>query len=146
MVIFSDLLVISDQNIPKIRKVTILTTKQCSFLLQQMACPSEIFLVGEGACMWAKSKGIPFLASIPEADEVNSPSFLNSIYSMSLDIGVLLDISISMIHSAYDPDNPVIEQQRVATVQGLSRTGSLRLAVALIERDGDRNLVMRLED
>ncbi|KAF5952486.1 hypothetical protein HYC85_010430 [Camellia sinensis] len=47
-----------------------------------------------------------------------------------------------MIHSAYDPDNPVIEQQRVATVQGLSRTGSLRLAVALIERDGDRNLVM----
>lgn len=30
--------------------------------------------------------------------------------------------------------NPVIEQQRVATVQGLSGTGSLRLAAALIER------------
>ncbi|CAL5380907.1 unnamed protein product [Camellia sinensis] len=28
-----------------------------------------IFLVGEGACMWAKSKGIPLPASIPEADE-----------------------------------------------------------------------------
>ncbi|KAI8026844.1 putative threonine aspartase [Camellia lanceoleosa] len=28
-----------------------------------------IFLVGEGACMWAKSKGIPLSASIPEADE-----------------------------------------------------------------------------
>ncbi|CAL5331077.1 unnamed protein product [Camellia sinensis] len=27
------------------------------------------FLVGEGACMWAKSKGIPLPASIPEADE-----------------------------------------------------------------------------
>ncbi|GFZ08312.1 aspartate aminotransferase 5 [Actinidia rufa] len=31
-------------------------------------------------------------------------------------------------------DNPVIEQQRVATLQGLSGTGSLRLAAALIER------------
>ncbi|KAK8509348.1 hypothetical protein V6N12_018426 [Hibiscus sabdariffa] len=31
-------------------------------------------------------------------------------------------------------DNPVIKQQRVATVQGLSGTGSLRLAAALIER------------
>ncbi|KAB2077584.1 hypothetical protein ES319_A06G109000v1 [Gossypium barbadense] len=31
-------------------------------------------------------------------------------------------------------DNPVIRQQRVATVQGLSGTGSLRLAAALIER------------
>ncbi|GMP30085.1 hypothetical protein CsSME_00004912 [Camellia sinensis var. sinensis] len=117
MVIFSDLLVISDQNIPKIRKVTMLTTKQCRFLLQQMACPSEIFLVGEGARMWAKSKGIPLLASILDVDE--------------LDIGVLLDISISMINNAYDPDNPVIEQQRVATVQGLLGTGSLRLVVSL---------------
>ncbi|CAL5382441.1 unnamed protein product [Camellia sinensis] len=27
------------------------------------------FLVGEGACMWEKSKGIPLPASIPEADE-----------------------------------------------------------------------------
>ena len=34
------------------------------------------FLVGEGARMWAKSKGIPLPASIPEADEVNSLSFL----------------------------------------------------------------------
>ncbi|KAI8015603.1 hypothetical protein LOK49_LG05G00200 [Camellia lanceoleosa] len=33
MVIFSDLLVISDQNNPKICKVTILSTKQCRFLL-----------------------------------------------------------------------------------------------------------------
>lgn len=31
-------------------------------------------------------------------------------------------------------DNPIIKQQRVATVQGLSGTGSLRLAAALIER------------
>ncbi|OMO90729.1 Aspartate/other aminotransferase [Corchorus olitorius] len=31
-------------------------------------------------------------------------------------------------------DNPVIKQQKVATVQGLSGTGSLRLAAALIER------------
>lgn len=31
-------------------------------------------------------------------------------------------------------DNPVIKQQRVATVQGISGTGSLRLAAALIER------------
>ncbi|GMH07047.1 hypothetical protein Nepgr_008887 [Nepenthes gracilis] len=31
-------------------------------------------------------------------------------------------------------DNPVIKQQRVATVQSLSGTGSLRLAAALIER------------
>ncbi|CAK9185511.1 unnamed protein product [Ilex paraguariensis] len=30
--------------------------------------------------------------------------------------------------------NPVIQQQRVATVQGLSGTGSLRLAAALLER------------
>ncbi|KAL7198540.1 hypothetical protein ACSBR2_020934 [Camellia fascicularis] len=30
---------------------------------------SPIFLVGEGARMWAKSKGIPLPASIPEADE-----------------------------------------------------------------------------
>ncbi|CAL5331058.1 unnamed protein product [Camellia sinensis] len=29
----------------------------------------QCFLVGEGACMWAKSKGIPLPASIPEADE-----------------------------------------------------------------------------
>ncbi|GMP94368.1 hypothetical protein CsSME_00043846 [Camellia sinensis var. sinensis] len=34
----------------------------------------------------------------------------------------------------FGADNPVIEQQRVATVQGLSGTGSLRLAAALIER------------
>jgi aspartate aminotransferase len=31
-------------------------------------------------------------------------------------------------------DNPIIEQQRIATVQGLSGTGSLRLAAAFIER------------
>ncbi|KAJ7958542.1 Aspartate aminotransferase [Quillaja saponaria] len=31
-------------------------------------------------------------------------------------------------------DNPVLKQQRVATVQGLSGTGSLRLGAALIER------------
>ncbi|KAJ4827250.1 Aspartate aminotransferase, chloroplastic [Turnera subulata] len=31
-------------------------------------------------------------------------------------------------------DNPVIKEQRIATVQGLSGTGSLRLAAALIER------------
>ncbi|KAJ7966238.1 Aspartate aminotransferase [Quillaja saponaria] len=31
-------------------------------------------------------------------------------------------------------ENPVIKQQRVATVQGLSGTGSLRLGAALIER------------
>ncbi|KAL6953917.1 Aspartate aminotransferase, cytoplasmic [Sarracenia purpurea var. burkii] len=34
----------------------------------------------------------------------------------------------------FGADNPVIQQQRVATVQGLSGTGSLRLAAALIER------------
>ncbi|KAE9445399.1 hypothetical protein C3L33_22701, partial [Rhododendron williamsianum] len=34
----------------------------------------------------------------------------------------------------FGADNPVIEQKRVATVQGLSGTGSLRLAAALIER------------
>ncbi|XP_052173262.1 aspartate aminotransferase, chloroplastic [Diospyros lotus] len=34
----------------------------------------------------------------------------------------------------FGADNPVISQQRVATVQGLSGTGSLRLAAALIER------------
>ncbi|GMY29218.1 aspartate aminotransferase, chloroplastic [Fagus crenata] len=34
----------------------------------------------------------------------------------------------------FGADNPVIKQQRVATVQGLSGTGSLRLAAALIER------------
>ncbi|KAJ6856365.1 hypothetical protein NC651_038084 [Populus alba x Populus x berolinensis] len=34
----------------------------------------------------------------------------------------------------FGADNQVIEQQRVATVQGLSGTGSLRLAAALIER------------
>lgn len=31
-------------------------------------------------------------------------------------------------------DNPLLEEQRVATVQGLSGTGSLRIAAALIER------------
>ncbi|KAL7204063.1 hypothetical protein ACSBR2_017179 [Camellia fascicularis] len=30
---------------------------------------TPIFLVGKGARMWAKSKGIPLPASIPEADE-----------------------------------------------------------------------------
>ncbi|KAI8027201.1 putative threonine aspartase [Camellia lanceoleosa] len=30
-----------------------------------------IFLVGKGACMWAKSKRIPLPASIPEADELS---------------------------------------------------------------------------
>ncbi|KAA8521630.1 hypothetical protein F0562_012303 [Nyssa sinensis] len=34
----------------------------------------------------------------------------------------------------FGADNPLIQQQRVATVQGLSGTGSLRLAAALIER------------
>lgn len=34
----------------------------------------------------------------------------------------------------FGADNPVIKEQRVATVQGLSGTGSLRLAAALIER------------
>ncbi|BFG17910.1 hypothetical protein CerSpe_041840 [Prunus speciosa] len=34
----------------------------------------------------------------------------------------------------FGADNPVIKQQKVATVQGLSGTGSLRLAAALIER------------
>ncbi|GAV82193.1 Aminotran_1_2 domain-containing protein [Cephalotus follicularis] len=34
----------------------------------------------------------------------------------------------------FGTDNPVIQKQRVATVQGLSGTGSLRLAAALIER------------
>ncbi|KAJ6745384.1 ASPARTATE AMINOTRANSFERASE CYTOPLASMIC [Salix koriyanagi] len=34
----------------------------------------------------------------------------------------------------FGADNPVIKQQRVATVQGLSGTGSLRLAAAFIER------------
>lgn len=34
----------------------------------------------------------------------------------------------------FGADNPVIQQQRVATIQGLSGTGSLRLAAALIER------------
>ncbi|XP_048133889.1 aspartate aminotransferase, chloroplastic isoform X1 [Rhodamnia argentea] len=34
----------------------------------------------------------------------------------------------------FGAENPVIKQQRVATVQGLSGTGSLRLAAALIER------------
>ncbi|XP_022845723.1 aspartate aminotransferase, chloroplastic isoform X1 [Olea europaea var. sylvestris] len=34
----------------------------------------------------------------------------------------------------FGADNTVIQQQRVATVQGLSGTGSLRLAAALIER------------
>ncbi|KAK8544772.1 hypothetical protein V6N13_045849 [Hibiscus sabdariffa] len=34
----------------------------------------------------------------------------------------------------FGADNPVIKQQRVATVQGLSGTGSLRLAAALVER------------
>lgn len=34
----------------------------------------------------------------------------------------------------FGADNPVIGQQRVATVQGLSGSGSLRLAAALIER------------
>lgn len=34
----------------------------------------------------------------------------------------------------FGADNAVIQQQRVATVQGLSGTGSLRLAAALIER------------
>ncbi|XVF48300.1 hypothetical protein PTKIN_Ptkin03bG0179300 [Pterospermum kingtungense] len=34
----------------------------------------------------------------------------------------------------FGADNPVIKQQQVATVQGLSGTGSLRLAAALIER------------
>ncbi|XWS72725.1 hypothetical protein CRYUN_Cryun02cG0065000 [Craigia yunnanensis] len=34
----------------------------------------------------------------------------------------------------FGADNPVIKKQRVATVQGLSGTGSLRLAAALIER------------
>ncbi|XP_075508206.1 aspartate aminotransferase, chloroplastic isoform X1 [Primulina tabacum] len=34
----------------------------------------------------------------------------------------------------FGSDNTVIQQQRVATVQGLSGTGSLRLAAALIER------------
>ncbi|XP_039164982.1 aspartate aminotransferase, chloroplastic-like isoform X2 [Eucalyptus grandis] len=34
----------------------------------------------------------------------------------------------------FGADNPVIKQQRVATVQSLSGTGSLRLAAALIER------------
>ncbi|XP_047339559.1 aspartate aminotransferase, chloroplastic-like [Impatiens glandulifera] len=34
----------------------------------------------------------------------------------------------------FGADNEVIQQQRVATVQGLSGTGSLRLAAALIER------------
>ncbi|XP_059292143.1 aspartate aminotransferase, chloroplastic [Lycium ferocissimum] len=34
----------------------------------------------------------------------------------------------------FGADNPVIQQQRVATIQGLSGTGSLRIAAALIER------------
>nr|XP_048331578.1 aspartate aminotransferase P2, mitochondrial isoform X2 [Ziziphus jujuba var. spinosa] len=34
----------------------------------------------------------------------------------------------------FGADSPIIQQQRVATVQGLSGTGSLRLAAALIER------------
>ncbi|PRQ26921.1 putative aspartate transaminase [Rosa chinensis] len=34
----------------------------------------------------------------------------------------------------FGADNPVIKEQRVATVQGLSGTGSLRLAAAFIER------------
>lgn len=34
----------------------------------------------------------------------------------------------------FGADNPVIKEQKVATVQGLSGTGSLRLAAALIER------------
>ncbi|THG05207.1 hypothetical protein TEA_013652 [Camellia sinensis var. sinensis] len=78
-----DLLVISDQNIPKIRKVTMLTTKQCRFSSNYIRSYSlyldseiasflrqlESFLVGEGARMWAKSKGIPLLASILDVDE-----------------------------------------------------------------------------
>lgn len=34
----------------------------------------------------------------------------------------------------FGKDNPVLQQQRVATIQGLSGTGSLRIAAALIER------------
>ncbi|XP_047251681.1 aspartate aminotransferase, chloroplastic isoform X3 [Capsicum annuum] len=34
----------------------------------------------------------------------------------------------------FGADNPVLQQQRVATIQGLSGTGSLRIAAALIER------------
>nr|QMX78322.1 chloroplast aspartate aminotransferase [Cichorium intybus] len=34
----------------------------------------------------------------------------------------------------FGADNPVIHEQRVATIQGLSGTGSLRIAAALIER------------
>ncbi|KAI3822378.1 hypothetical protein L1987_09967 [Smallanthus sonchifolius] len=34
----------------------------------------------------------------------------------------------------FGADNPVLHQQRVATIQGLSGTGSLRVAAALIER------------
>nr|KJB55010.1 hypothetical protein B456_009G060500 [Gossypium raimondii] len=42
----------------------------------------------------------------------------------------------------FGADNPVIKQQRVATVQGLSGTGSLRLAAALIERYFPRGEVL----
>ncbi|XP_055820191.1 aspartate aminotransferase, chloroplastic [Solanum dulcamara] len=34
----------------------------------------------------------------------------------------------------FGKDNPVLQQQRMATIQGLSGTGSLRIAAALIER------------
>ncbi|KAF5952646.1 hypothetical protein HYC85_010590 [Camellia sinensis] len=49
----------------------------CS-LMRHFLFPS--FLVGRGACMWAKSKRIPLPASIPEADEITGCVRLAAMY------------------------------------------------------------------
>ncbi|KAF5930665.1 hypothetical protein HYC85_031538 [Camellia sinensis] len=101
--------------------------------------------------MWAKSKGIPLLASISELLYLlcivwkqwlvtekakrqweKYKSMLDDAKAMKEKIDE--ELSSGTQENAAVSDNPVIEQQRVATVQGLSGTGSLRLLVALIER------------